>query len=435
MPRNLILIAAALLFALPGTSDETSAPHVRVTYDGIGAGQATAIANVLSAARDAYTREFAADMPEAIVCRVQCGPGHEMRLFNDGRDRITLSMPSAETLARPAKSGAFVVYGLCHELGHLAMYRVLTNRDWMTGAAAEGWAHYAGSVVVDSVYGQKGEQLWSDPYNYRADGTARLDEQLASNSPSDVIRAAGRWKGLEKIVGRKEIVKIFAVWQSARVDPAAPSPALLDATTADRPAQKDALAQWWTSAAPLFAEIRPASGFKRVQIDPSKLTGRPVSIAKDDGSAEGRKSIAGGGHARLFEGPGPGEWYLRSVSIFGSRYGPRQAPAGLEFEIALCDADMRPIASWKKPYSLFERGESKWVKLDVPPTLVPSKFFICAVFRPTASNGVLVGFDDGTHGDSRVATPGNSGEEFKQGNWMIRTDLDQTKTADSLRGQ
>jgi hypothetical protein len=436
MSSKFMAAATTLVFSLAVIGAESSdAPHVRVTYDGISAEQAAAIANVISAARDVYSREFAADMPGTIVCRVQCGPGHEMRLFNDGKDSVTLSMPSADKLARPAKSGAFVLYGLCHELGHLAMYRVLTERDWMTGAAAEGWAHYAGSVVVDFVFKDKGERAWSDPYDYRADGTARLEKQLAGASASDVVRAAGKWKELEKIVGRKEVVRAFAAWQAAKVDLAAPSPALLTAAVTAAPSKKDALTEWWTAAAPLFVESRPASGFKKVQTDPSKLTGRPVSIAKDDGTAEGRKSIAGGGHARLFEAPGPGQWYLRSVSIFGSRYGPRDAPAGADFEIALCDSEMRPITSWKKPYNVFDRGESKWVKVDVPPTLVPTKFYVCAVFRPTASSGVFVSFDDSTHGDSRIATPGKLGEEFKQGDWMIRVEVDQPKSADALRGQ
>ena len=64
-----------------------------------------------------------------------------------------------------------------------------------------------------------------------------------------------------------------------------------------------------------------------------------------------------------------------------------------------------------------------------------NQVYVCAVFRPTASSGVFVAFDDSTHGDSRVATPGKPGEEFKQGDWMIRVEVDQPKSADALRGQ
>jgi hypothetical protein len=161
---------------------------------------------------------------------------------------------------------------------------------------------------------------------------------------------------------------------------------------------------------------------------------QPLKIVNDDGSAEGKKSIAGGGHARLLETPGSGEWYLRAVSIFGARYGS-PAPPPTDFDIALCDADMKPTATWKHPYKLFDRGEMKWVRIDVPPTLAPGKFYVCAVFRPTASSGIFVGYDDSTHGSSQTATPGKSGDEFKAGDWMIRVELDRVKGADALKEQ
>src|SRR5689334_1098007 len=99
------------------------APHVRVTYDGIDANQADAIAQTLSAARDAYVRDFGFDMPETVVCTVTCRAGEPVRLYNDGSDRLFLSMPSKDKLAKPSVSGVSNLYGLCHELGHIAMYR------------------------------------------------------------------------------------------------------------------------------------------------------------------------------------------------------------------------------------------------------------------------------------------------------------------------
>jgi hypothetical protein len=412
-----------------------TAPHVRVTYEGISEKQAQAIADVVSAARESYTGEFGADMPETLLCTVRCGAANEMRLFNDGKDSISLSMPTAQKLAPPAQSGAFVLYGLCHELGHLAMYRTLKDRDWLTGAGAEGWAHYAGSVVVDLVWEAKGEKIWSEPYDYRADGTRRLEKQLKAAKPSDVASAAGEWQKLGAIIGRKDFVKVFAAWQSAKIDLASPGTVLLAAAQEAAPAdKKEAVSKWWKSAASLLAEARPSSGFKRVEIAPGKLTGQPVKIINDDGSAEGKKSIAGGGHARLFEAPGSGEWCLRAISIYGARYGAA-APPAMDFDLALCDVEMKPIATWKHPYKLFERGEMKWVRIEVPPTLTPGNFYVCAVFRPTASSGVFVGYDDSTHGNSQTATPGKNGEEFKAGDWMMRVEVDRVKGADALKEQ
>ena len=184
-------------------------PHVEVRYSGIPEGHAKAVADVLSAAREAYSSEFGLALPETVRASVECGPGKATRLFTDGDDRVFLTIPSPDKLLRPARSGTFVVYGLCHELGHVGMYRVLKDRDWMTTAAAEGWAHYAGSVVVDRLFAEQGKGLWAiDPYEFKADGTARLDRQLAGK-PSDIDRAAGLWRELGAIVGTKEWTNVF----------------------------------------------------------------------------------------------------------------------------------------------------------------------------------------------------------------------------------
>jgi hypothetical protein len=287
-------------------------------------------------------------------------------------------------------------------------------------------------VAVDGVYAAKGERLWPEPYDYRADGTRRLDKQLKSASPSDIDRAAGQWRELDAIIGRKQFPKLFAAWQKAQPDLSAPSKQLLAALLETFPEKREALEKWWQSAAPILLQDRPRSGFARVTIEPGKLEGKPLALKEDDDAPDGKRSIAGGGHGRLFQAPVEGQWYLRSVSIHGARYGPAAAPAD-QFDIVLCDADMRPIAVWKQPYKAFERGQTKWVRFEIPPTLVPAKFNLCAVFRPTASNGVFVDYDSSTQGNSRVATPGAPGEPLKQGDWMIRAELDRPKTADLFR--
>ncbi|HEY7118939.1 MAG TPA: hypothetical protein VH475_20280 [Tepidisphaeraceae bacterium] len=426
-----------LVFAAAAPAAETAkAPGAEVRYGGLGPEQAAALAQTISAAREVYAKELGFDMPETIVLNVECGPNVRTRLFNDGKDRLVLSIASPDSLARPSKSGTFHLYGLCHELGHLAMYRTLKDRDWLTGAGAEGWAHYVGSVVVDRVYAQKGEKLWADPYDYRADGTARLKKQLAAASPDEVVKAAGKWEELADIVGLQEMPKVFAKWQGVGIDPALASKRLVDVAEEFAPdaGKKAALAKWWTSAAPLLVRDRPASEFKRVELPVAKLENKPLELNFDDGTADGKRSIAGGGHARLFEAPGGGEWYLRSVQVHGARYGPVAAPAD-QFDVALCDADMKPIAVWKQPYRSFARGVAGWVKIQTPPTRVPAKFNVCLAFRPTARNGVLVSYDASTQGASRVATPGNAGAALGQGDWMIRVELDRAKGADALRGE
>jgi hypothetical protein len=288
--------------------------------------------------------------------------------------------------------------------------------------------------VVDRVYAAKGEKVWPEPYDYRADGTARLTKQLASASPDEVVCGAGRWQALEAVIGIKEFAKLFAAWQAADINPSKPAEKLEAALVAVRPEKADALKKGFADAAPLLVAARRESGFARVELPAAKIESKPLTLAGDDGSADGKRSIAGGGHARQFDAPAGGEWYLRAVSIHGARYGPAAPPADT-FDVALCDAEMRPIAVWKQPYKLFERGQAKWVRIETPPTLVPAAFNVCVVFRPTARNGVFVSSDSSADGHSRVATPGEAGNPLKQADRMIRVELDRPKTADALRKQ
>jgi len=96
--------------------------------------------------------QFGFDMPEVIQVSVVASPTSSTRLFNDGEDHINLTVPSEEKLLRPAVTGTFHLYGFCHEVGHMAMYRVIHQRRWLSSAGAEGWAHYAGSRILDAVY-------------------------------------------------------------------------------------------------------------------------------------------------------------------------------------------------------------------------------------------------------------------------------------------
>ena len=442
----LLAVMAVPALAAEGASGTVTAPHVRVTYGGVSENHARAVAQTLSAAREAYEADFGFAMPETIHCSIDCGPGKASRLYTDGQDRVFLSVPTPDKLLRPSKSATFVLYGLCHEPGHIAMYRILKDRDWMTTAAAEGWAHYAGSVVVDRVFDAKGQALWNpDPYDYKADGTARLDKHLAGNAPSDVDRGAGKWRELAQVIGPRGAPKLFEAWQSVGESNPAPeelSKRLLSAAVERFPRKEAELTKWWEQAGPLFVEARQSSSFARKQIDRNRLEGRPVKLEPDDGTSDGKRSIAGGGHARKFAAPGGGEWYLTGVSVFGSRYGPAQAPASATFDVALCDAEMKPVATWKQQQRLFPRGQEKWVRVELPPTRVPpggAGFYVCLNFHPTASQGVFMHFDASTKDDaekhaSLVATAGDAGQAFEAGDWMIRVELDRPKAADALGG-
>jgi hypothetical protein len=385
-----------------------------------------ALAEALAAAREIYVQDFAFNMPETVTLTITCDPKSSVELYTNGQDSMFMSLSSPKQLAAPTKSGIFHLYGICHELGHIAMYRLLTNREWMSGDAAEGWAHYAGSVVLDRVYERKGPNFWPDPYDYRQDGTARLQNDLMSKSPSGTALAAAQWLKLDSIIGHAGFAQLFSVWQSTPFDFVNPSNDLLTALSGFSPEKKMTLKEWWGSAAPLFLQPVQVSLFKTREAAPSNLTGKPVTISLDDGIMDDMKSIAGGGYGRRFSTPSEGDWYITAVWLHGERYGD-EAPPSINFDIALCDADAKLIKIWKKPYSLFESGAMKWVRLEVPPTLVPKTFYACFNFNPTASNGVYVAYDTSTTGNSIKSRPGSPPIKLEKSDWMIRIELQAAK--------
>ena len=406
-------------------------PTVELTHTGIDDAHAKGIAETIAAAREVYLNHFGfTDVPQTIRASVTCAPGQPSRLFTDGHDSLFLATPSKDTLAPPAKSGTFTLYGMCHELGHIAMYRPLKQRDWMTTAAAEGWAHYAGSVVVDHVYQAKGDELWPQKYDYRADGTARLKKQLSSPTPSPIAKGAGEWQKLEAIIGTKSFPKLFAAWNDVPSSPN-PSEALIAALVKAHPQKEAELREWWKQASPLLLETRQASTFKKTQIAPNRLTGKRTTLSGDDDTADGKRSIAGAAQGRKFTAGD--NVCITGVSIHGSRYGAQRPPT-TTFDIILCDDQFRPIATWPKPHAAFPRGDAQWVRLDVPPTLVPPTFYLCVNFKATATNGVYLDLDASTKDNSVTGTPGKEPQAFPQGDWMIRVEIDQLKEADALRG-
>jgi len=150
---------------------------------------------------------------------------------------------------------------------------------------------------------------------------------------------------------------------------------------------------------------------------------KTVTLKYDDGTMEGKRSMAGSGHAILFSKP-VGEWYLTKVHIYGSRYGYPQAPRE-NFKIYVCDIDMNVIKEVEAPYSRFQRGVRRWVFVDIPRIKIPDEFYICVSFNPTQTKGVYVGVDENiTESHSKNALPSSHLEDIRgKFDWMIRAVL------------
>jgi RNA polymerase sigma-70 factor (ECF subfamily) len=422
------LLLTELYVLMPASRAESVSRHgqVVVSYDEISKPYADAIARTVEAARAAAVRKYGFDMPRTVTVRVRAELTGGARLYNDGDSTLSLTVRAEKGLRKPADSGVFVIYGLCHEVGHLAMYRLIRERGWMTTAAAEGWAHYLGSRLVDDVQACEGAALWPDRYDYAEDGMKRLRRQLTDGGASSpVVRGAGLWRDLVEMVGDRGTRPIFAAWGKASVDPAEPSRALGGALGDDKK-----LRAWWSGASAAFVVRRPASGFAVRTAKKAELDGKPRELASDDGKAVGKRSIAGGGHAVRLEAPGDA-WYLTSVRVHGSRYGPADASKD-KFTVHLCDERFKRISTFTFPYSAFKQGRPECVTLDVAPTNVPAKFVLCVEFNPTARKGVFVFHDKGRDGASFTGLPGEKGRPFVGGDWMIRAVVDQLGHADAL---
>jgi hypothetical protein len=401
---------------------------VEVSYAGVSVAYAQAIARTIAVARSIAAEQFGFDMPEVITITVTADADREVQLFNDGEDHFVLDVSSEAGLERPARTGTFHIYGLCHEVGHLAMYRLIKDCDWMKNDAKEAWAHYLGSRLTDMVYVKCGPEIWPDHYDYRADGMQRLEKSLAQDSNTNSFNQAVRaWKALVEIVGDKGTAPLFAAWAKARIDPLDPGTAIRPTLSARPEAER--LAAWWYESEPALIQELGKSDFPVETIEASALAGRPVELALDDGQPAGKSSIAGSGHAVRFEANGT-NCFLTEVRMFGSRYGLPEPPKE-NFHVWLCDKGFKPIADFPFPYSSFPyagEGEGKWVTLKVPPTRVPPEFVICVCFNPTATKGIYANYDKEAGGHSFVALPGREDAPFKKGDWLIRACLDQPRT-------
>ena len=438
--KGMLIAVMALVFTSSVGAATVTVGSTEVQYEGISASEAEALGRIASAARKIYVEDFGFDMPKRIVFHVKRGPDQKLFFYTDCVDGLHLSHPES---AGVLGSGTF--WGICHEIGHIAFYSALYDMEWISVALGEGWPCYSAYLVVDDLCDAEPDNLWIRPSEYRKkQGIARLRDKLAAQDVDPIWRAAGKWQDLETIIGRKGFAKLFAAWQAANIDQTAPKAKVREVLLALFPDKKKALAEWWGSVSGLFVENIAPSPFKAVSIPADRLTGQPVALFYDDGTCEDKHHSTGSGPAVRFKVPSTGEWYLRSVNVYGARYGSPDSPAR-SFVINLCDRDMNPIAAWEQQCDNFTIDRMKWTKFEVPPTRVPGDFWIYLRFRSTPAGGVDFGLDKNAKdrsacmallGPIRHSDPiENPGEIIEKGEWMIRVGLDCPKEADPPVGK
>ena len=75
-----------------------------------------------------------------------------------------------------------------------------------------------------------------------------------------------------------------------------------------------------------------------------EVAGDTAVLKYDDGTPDGKRSMAGSGHAVLFAKPA-GDWQLAKVHIYGSRYGSAQAPRE-SFQVYVCDRQFNVLKQY-----------------------------------------------------------------------------------------
>ncbi|SPE34582.1 exported hypothetical protein [Candidatus Sulfopaludibacter sp. SbA3] len=244
-----VTVTAVLLLTAGTPRHKVSSAHFETTYSGIEERWARGLTETLEVARSVYVEDFRFDMPDRVTFDVQCDAGLETKLYTNGNG-IFLRLAKAGDLVDTASSPYHNLYGMCHELGHIAMGRALGPCKWMRHDANEAWAHYIGSLVVDRLYQRRGPGLWPDPYDYRVDGVARLRKPEQGGAD-----AAAAWYALGTVIGTENFPRLFAAWRVAKLDPHDPSAGLESALRGVDPKDDGSLREFWKRAATLLANL------------------------------------------------------------------------------------------------------------------------------------------------------------------------------------
>lgn len=403
-------------------------PRVTVRYARIDEKYAEALGKILAEALKVY-ESLGFKMPEKVTLEAQIDP-LSTSLWTDGESQMFLHLKSKELLAPADRTGVFNIYGMCHELGHIAMYPNLENRMGLPQGVGEGWAHYAGCIVVTEVAGKLGKSIWPEYYDIAdVEGIGRLKRASAEAKPWDKLdpnsRGALVFYRIETEYGRDKLAAAMSAALAARPTGKELMPLLLAKL---REATSNSTAADWVPESVLVPQIEwktkkrnPGDDFftdQKVEED-----GKGLWLFYDDDTMEGKRSISGAAQTVLFRLP-EGSWQIDGIKLFGARYGDDEPPRE-DISIYFCDEGFDLLREVKVPYSSFEKGDEKWQSVSFSPVDVPKTFYVGIDFHATATKGVYVAMDKGVkRSHSRIAMPYTYVSDMKEtSDWMLRVHL------------
>jgi len=444
--RNFVLLTLLLMASLAVREQETvktlKGKHTVVEYPAQLERYAKAFSQIADAAWEAYMELYNLPIPEPITLQVRLVSergGNFASLWTDGQRFIFLEVGSEKPLLSPTKGGAHNVYGICHELGHIAIYHRMSQVAGMPEGIAEGWTYYLASVITSHLFEKLGAQVYPDPHNFHeTSGMVRLLRQLETRKDPTIL-AAKILRDVELKYGRKVLAEALNRTLAQRPSGRELVPKFVEALVAvtNDSEARNLVPEQFLKPQILVKTAFPDITQKRLYYG-LKLDWRDglLQLCYDDGEKDGQWSIAGSGHGIIFVKP-EGKWQLVAVEFYGARYGALQPPDE-DFSIFLCDAKFNVIREFKAPYSLFaQRGEWKWERIPVEPTEVPEFFYIVIAFNPTATKGIYMAYDaDVSRSHSRRAFPGSHlMDTEKTYDWMIRCYLKPADEATKQRAE
>ncbi len=406
--------------------------HSAVDYPSSLAPYARSFVKITDAAWEAYRDAYGLALAEPIRIHLSLQPdkgrGHA-QLWTDGSQDMNLVIGSEAMLKAPATSGLHNVYGMCHEMGHMAIYRRMRTVSGMPDGIGEGWAHYFGCEITSHIYGVLGPEVYPEAHNYgESSGMPRLLAQF------EQCEKAGKWEpdtraakilyDVERTYGRETLSEALNKALDTRPSGAELVKAFSDALVA---VTKDPQAVKLVPPEFLVTKIRMETANADIARKPlyrglkAAWQQGLLRLSYGDGTKEGERSISGSGHAVTFCRP-EGKWALAGVEFFGCRYGSDAPPAD-EFSVFLCDEKFRTLREVRAPYSRFATaGKWKWERVGFDPIEAPAYFYVVLCFEPTASKGVFMAEDthvSRTH--SRMAYPSTYVMDVRgKSDWMIR---------------
>ena len=403
-------------------------PRVMVSYAGFDEAYAAALGRILQEALKVY-EAHGFNMPQKVSLEAQIDPAGT-RLWTDGTSHIFLRLKSKDLLAPASRTGVFNIYGMCHELGHIALYRNLASLMGLPPGIGEGWAHYAGSVVVTEVASRLGQSIWPEYYDVATvEGIGRLKRDAARAKPWDQLepslRACLVFYRIETEYGRDKLAAAMTAALADRPTGKALMPLMLEKLRAatGNPAAAD-----WAPPSVLAPQVQwqtkersPGDDFFADQKVEQDATG--LWLCYDTGVMSGKLSISGSAQTVVFRPP-EGSWELDALKLFSARYGTDEPPKE-DLSIYICDESFNLLHEVKVPYSAFAMGDEKWQTVSFPPVAVPKTFYLGVDFHATFERGVYVGLDQTVkRSHSRLAMPYERVSDLKtRADWMLRPHL------------